>query len=712
MSTTAPNVSETPQSARDLNEFSISERMWLGVMVAVAALLWVFVGGAWIAARVTGNDLGINGIAGIEALLELPGHLSDPAEAWSAPADTRLPGPVLYWLCTTLALGPVVAVAWLWHRYRRRRRLGLEQRVRLGVDAEARFATVKDLAPMLVDGPVPGRLILGRVHGRLVATENPAVRPAAVASATHRTVRANKERPVYRPARGAVKVVGPSQSGKSALLIPAIHEWEGPAIVSSVKTDLIDETWGYRATLGECRVYDPCRVTGLMPASWSPLRGAATWTGAQQAAHAIRSCAPVSTGQNANFFDGQMEQCLAGYLWVAAHYGYGMRDVVRWIATQDAPGEEGPGEVSSLLNNALVSDDPDVAEDASFAAETLQGLWTMQDRTRADVFATARGAVWPWSNRDVVGSSKGCDLTLEWLTQPGQFNTTYVAAPLADTDRLKPAIGGAISDLLNQIYVHCTRTGKPLDPPLLLVLDEIGNTPLRDLPRHVSVLSGLGVQVVTVWQSIAQIHKEYGEAAATVIGNHRTKVLFSGISDGVTGALTAKLLGDEQVLSRQMSSELGELDGGRRSLSESLVTTSIVPAHVLREQTPGSALLIHGNIPPAHLQVRSQFSDAVLLERASMPVPRHHEPPRRPQPPRGPRPTPEWARRIVDAAAATGGADRPDAPAAPHAREGADDAAPDTASEATASNEASANETTSSAPAPKDSQRLRIITGG
>jgi type IV secretory pathway TraG/TraD family ATPase VirD4 len=53
------------------------------------------------------------------------------------------------------------------------------------------------------------------------------------------------------------------------------------------------------------------------------------------------------------------------------------------------------------------------------------------------------------------------------------------------------------------------------------------------LPRLVSVLSGLGVQLVTTWQSIAQVHKEYGDVAGTVIANHRPKVFFSGISNGV-----------------------------------------------------------------------------------------------------------------------------------------------------------------------------------
>ena len=192
-------------------------------------------------------------------------------------------------------------------------------------------------------------------------------------------------------------------------------DWRGPVLASSVKVDLIDETWGYRSTIGECKVYDPCRVTGLTPASWSPLRGAHDWGGAQKAAAAVRACTPMSTGPNASFWDTQMEQLLAGYFWTAAHFGAPMRDVCRWIAIQDSPTDAGPGEVMALLTEALTSDDVDVATDAGYAFETVDGIWSMQERTRADVYATARGAVWPWSNRTVAGTASSCDLTLDWL---------------------------------------------------------------------------------------------------------------------------------------------------------------------------------------------------------------------------------------------------------------------------------------------------------
>ena len=49
--------------------------------------------------------------------------------------------------------------------------------------------------------------------------------------------------------------------------------------------------------------------------------------------------------------------------------------------------------------------------------------------------------------------------------------------------------------------------------------------------------------------------------------------------------------------------------------------SALVPGHVLRQQPSGSALLIHGTLPPAELQTRSQFEDPVLFERASIPLP-------------------------------------------------------------------------------------------
>lgn len=239
---------------------------------------------------------------------------------------------------------------------------------------------------------------------------------------------------------------------------------------------------------------------------------------------------------------------------------------------------------------------------------------------RSSIFGTAQAAVWPWLNPTVANSAEGTDVSLDWLLSGS--NTLYASAPLRAAKRLAPAIGGMIGDLLDQVAQRVARTGRPLDPPLLLVLDEVGNTPLRELPELVSTLSGLGVQIVTIWQSITQVKSAYGDHAGTIIANHRTKVFFSGISDPDTFELAVRLVGDEQVVNRVASRELGLGErSGHKSLQESTITTAAVPGHVLRQQPTGTALLVHGTIPPAHLRTRSHLEDVRLFERARLPLP-------------------------------------------------------------------------------------------
>ena len=129
-------------------------------------------GGAALAAVVAEADFD-GGLAGaIRAALRLPEEWRNPRMAWERASDQEaLPGPALYWSATLIvaliALAAVMAGMRVWRANRDR------GRVRLGVETRARFATGRDLAPLVVQRPVPsGRFVLGRVHGRLVATED------------------------------------------------------------------------------------------------------------------------------------------------------------------------------------------------------------------------------------------------------------------------------------------------------------------------------------------------------------------------------------------------------------------------------------------------------------------------------------------------------------------------------------------------------------
>src|SRR5206468_1978454 len=99
------------------------------------------------------------------------------------------------------------------------------------------------------------------------------------------------------------------------------------------------------------------------------------------------------------------------------------------------------------------------------------------------------------------------------------------------------------------------------DPPLLIVLDECANiAPLRELATLASTGAGQGIQLVSVFQDMAQISAVYGrDRAPTIVSNHRAKVILSGIADAPTLEYVGRILGDEEV--RHVSSTT---EGARR----------------------------------------------------------------------------------------------------------------------------------------------------
>jgi len=578
----------------------------LGAFVSVVVIVY---SGALLAA---GGHLGVGLSDSAQVLRGLPRRAGDPASAWPEPAASRLPGPMVYWSATGLVALVAIALAVLVAKLLWTRRVGLERRTRLGVSTEARFGRARDLSPLLVKGPERGRFILGSVRGHLVATEH---RVPTAKGPSKGTVRSTRQGD-----RGSVALIGPTRCGKTTAAIAGVLDWDGPCLLSSVKTDLLTATLGWRATRGDCRVFDPTGVTGLQRSSWSPLRGAGSVSGAQAAARALCDAAPRSGIEGGgDFWFQEAEILLSGLLWVASVTdGLAMRDVVRWVFTQDAPTTNCSGEVQPLLLALLEGRAPDLAADASLVSEHLQAVWRLEDRMRSSIYATAGSAIWPWADPRVAAASDRCDIDLEWLTS-GR-NSLYLTAPLRAAKRYAPAFGGLIGDLLEQIAEHVARTGQPLDPPLLVVLDEIGNTPLRELPELVSTVAGFGVVLVSIWQSVAQMEAAYPRQVGTLVSNHLTKVIYSGVSDPQTFELAVKLLGDEQVTARQVTSDLNRFDQGR-SLMESGTMTALAPGHVLRQMQPGDALLIHGTLPPAHLRTRRYYEIPHLQKRSSLTPP-------------------------------------------------------------------------------------------
>jgi type IV secretion system protein VirD4 len=136
-----------------------------------------------------------------------------------------------------------------------------------------------------------------------------------------------------------------------------------------------------------------------------------------------------------------------------------------------------------------------------------------------------------------------------------------------------------------------------------MLIDEAGNIPLDWLPEVSTTCRGLGLQLVTIWQSIAQIHEAYGRRADVLLTNHPTKLFFPGASDDSTLSYQSKIVGDEEVERQSWSHDLTG-GSGRRSISGQVSRESLVPYFLARLPEFGSALMIHSNTPPAQISGR------------------------------------------------------------------------------------------------------------
>ena len=593
-------------SGRSSLEVHAWDRIGLTAAAGFLGLSWlIWLAGGLLALVATGRWQEIPVARAPSLLLRLLAHPNMPLDAWPSPVRRSLPGPGATdaWL-VTFAFLTGAAISWLaWHRSDSRRNRGvpgsrraqgdtssgsgvarsLRLLVHLGRGVapgrtKARgWARPRDLLPLRVPKAPGDRVVLGTHLGRLLAAE----------------------------ARHSVMVVGPTQSGKtSGLAIPAILEWSGPLLAMSVKADLLNATFEWRRSLGEVQFYDPtgsvASVAGGSRASgWSPLARAVTWPGARRISSALCSVARAGDGglEDAGFWYANAEKLLAPLLFAAATTGASMADVVRWLD------EEETNEVLLALELAGVPE-------ALRAARASLGR---EERQRASVYATAETVVAGFADPAVAASAEHCEIDPAALVG-GSSDSLFCCAPAREQERLAPVFTAIVREVLDAAFERAAAMGRALDPPLLVVLDEAASVaPLADLDRVVATAAGHGIQLVTVWQDLAQVESRYGGRWATVVNNHRAKLVCSGIADPVTLQHVSGLLGEEE--RAEHSWTVG--DDGRHSRTEAVTVRALAPPGWLRQLPPGEAVLVYGSFPPARIALRPFFDDRELASRAA-----------------------------------------------------------------------------------------------
>lgn len=486
----------------------------------------------------------------------------DPGRAWD-PVSTggSPPGPVAWWLTFVVLIAGVGVPIGLVPATRRRQRDGA---------GWARWRHVRRLH--LRWRRRHGRLVVGRVGPSLIAVES----------------------------RHSILVFGPTQSGKTTgLAVPAILEWPGPVVATSTKADLVDDTIGWRARLGEVHVFDPAHSTAYRASGWSPLATADTWQGACRAGWDLAMSGKAAVGGHMNlaeFWYNSAAKSLAPYLYAAASEGRSIADVARWIDAEERT------DVLAIVRR--LSSDAALAHQATFRRE---------ERARSSLFQVMQQILAAYLDPTVAASAERCDINPVELVD-GTTSTLYLTSPYLDQARLRPVFSTVVRQIIAATYERASLTGRPLDPPLLLVLDEAANiAPVEDLATVASTSAAMGLQLVTVFQDLAQVRSRYGEASGTVVNNHRATLFLPGIKDVDTLELASRLIGEREV--DRESVTVGA--DGRRSRTNAGQWRRLLPGDQARTMPAGHGVLVYDNLPPIRLRLRPWFRNRRLRRRAA-----------------------------------------------------------------------------------------------
>jgi len=516
----------------------------------------------------------------LQITLALRSHLHDPALAWPARARRDLPGPAGFIVAavtvTTVMMTAAIYVV---------RRLPASR----GRDG---FASRADLARTLAIKAVIASAAFTRpsLSGRKVTLADAGVLLGVTVPGSRRLAVSVED--------SAVVMAAPRLGKTSQVIIPWVADWPGPALVTSIRPDVLAATALLRRKHGPAVVLDP---TGAVPGwpdrlTWSPVSGCADYGKARHRADVITTVGrtvQAADSASSGFFSSNAISLLSGWLHAAAVAGRSMDDVLRWAF---AAGDQEPVH--------LLAEHPQAAPGI---ADMLGSLYRLTDATRTSLWATVQASLAPLLSpaaRTAFAPSPGRSADLTALIHAGA--TVYLIADKDHAAGLAPVISAFVTELTHAAETISARSkGARLDPPLGLFLDEAANiAPLPQLPDLMSHAGGSGIFTTVVLQSTAQARARWGtDGAAMLLGSATVKIALGGLSGEELRALS-DLAGETD------QAQPGWQHGPAGTTTSSTVRTQpvITPAQIRTlSAARREALVIHATTPAVKIRMTRHY---------------------------------------------------------------------------------------------------------
>ncbi|SDD86628.1 type IV secretory system conjugative DNA transfer family protein [Glycomyces harbinensis] len=559
---------------------SINDVLWYTIFYIVFGAFL----GIWLTGQVAGllfrfnwPDTSLDDMAQI--LPGLSGNFDDPAQAWPEAVAAQLPGPVGFYIAALLVFSVLTAAGILLIRL-------------LGTVRSPRgFASAAEL-----DRALTHRAALRKAKrlrpdlGRKAEIEDVAVDLGRAVGGFGKRLAASIENSI-------LVLAAPRQGKTSQVIIPWLRAWRGPALVTSIRRDVVLATHELRRDTGPVAVLDVSDTEWPYPLRWSPVAGCEDYDQARRRANVM-----VTVGRsggdstNAGYFHNNAVNLLAGWLHIAALEGRTMDDVVRWAMD---PGDNEPIELLRANPGTV----PGVAGN-------LFSLYNGNPDSRGDLFNTVQTAVTPLLSakaKRLFSCHPADSIDIEQFLR--ESGTMYLLAPSTQSSQLAPLIS-AFVDHVTEVATNLAdqSPSERLDPPLGLILDEVANVvPLENLPALMSYSAGSGIFVVAILQEIAQARARWGRDGADMLwGASTVKIALAGLA-GEEAQWFADLSGTwrEHVVNRQHGP-----NGSSTSPTERERSTITSKEVRTLNADRGEALVIHASTPAVKTLMRRHYESA------------------------------------------------------------------------------------------------------
>jgi type IV secretion system protein VirD4 len=386
---------------------------------------------------------------------------------------------------------------------------------------------------------------------------------------------------------------GPNGSGKTtSLIVPNVLDWAGPVVLTTAKAQDLEPVCGARATSGPVWVIAPGGAPDRETVGWSPLAAATDPETADRIAEWMVDSSGMTSDPKARPWNAQARKYLKGLLLAAHLTGSGVRQWTQWIYA----GEKARDHVEDILRSA---GHPETAQEYA-------STWQIHEEGKGSVLFTALGLADTYSRPGVHAAVDRGGLDIDDLLDHN--GTLCIVTPSTEGDRFAPYFTTLVSAVIHEAERRAAAAGGPLNPRLLLALDEAGNVfRYPRLPHLLTTSRGNGIQLLLIYHDLAQVEHLYGgrEVARTVVSNAKMRMLLPGVGDLETLRYWSDLMGLTRTQTR------GSTTGadGRRSRSLSEHSDHLAPLHRLQQLANGQAILIYQNLPPTRVKLLPWYAD-------------------------------------------------------------------------------------------------------